>query len=77
MPPYYLGGEELHLIHRAIEAGDKEAGITIMKIVNKLDAGPMIMKEKLSVSEEDTTDSLSKKLSDIRGIIDHYFTKRY
>jgi len=36
-----------------------------MKIVNKLDAGPMIMKEKLSVSEEDTTDSLSKKLSDI------------
>ena len=64
-------------IHRAIEAGDKEAGITIMKIVNKLDAGPMIMKEKLSVSEEDTTDSLSKKLSDIRGIIDHYLTKRY
>ena len=52
-------------IHRAIEAGDKEAGITIMKIVKKLDAGPMIMKEKLSVSEEDTTDSLSKKLSDI------------
>ena len=52
-------------IHRAIEAGDKEAGITIMKIVNKLDAGPIIMKEKLSVSEEDTTDSLSKKLSDI------------
>ena len=52
-------------IHRAIEAGDKEAGITIMKIVNKLDAGPMIMKEKLSVSEEDTTDSLSKKLSEI------------
>ena len=52
-------------IHRAIEAGDKEAGITIMKVVNKLDAGPMIMKEKLSVSEEDTTDSLSKKLSDI------------
>ena len=52
-------------IHRAIEAGDKEAGITIMKIVKKLDAGPIIMKEKLSVSEEDTTDSLSKKLSDI------------
>ena len=52
-------------VHRAIEAGDKEAGITIMKIVKKLDAGPMIMKEKLFVSEEDTTDSLSKKLSDI------------
>ena len=52
-------------IHRAIEAGDKETGITIMKIVNKLDAGPMIMKEKVSISGEDTTDILSKKLSDI------------
>ena len=50
-------------IHRAIEAGDKETGITIMKIVNKLDAGPMIMKEKVPISEEDTTDFLSKKLS--------------
>ena len=34
-----------------------------MKIVNKLDAGPMIMKEKVSISAEDTTDFLSKKLS--------------
>jgi methionyl-tRNA formyltransferase len=50
-------------IHRAIEAGDKETGITIMKIVNKLDAGPMIMKEKVPISGEDTTDFLSKKLS--------------
>jgi methionyl-tRNA formyltransferase len=52
-------------IHRAIEAGDKETGITIMKIVNKLDAGPMIMKEKVSISGEDTTKVLSKKLSDL------------
>ena len=52
-------------IHRAIEAGDKETGITIMKIVNKLDAGPMIMKEKVSISKEDTTEFLSKKLSDL------------
>jgi methionyl-tRNA formyltransferase len=34
-----------------------------MKIVNKLDAGPMIMKEKVPISAEDTTDFLSKKLS--------------
>ena len=50
-------------IHRAIEAGDKETGITIMKIVNQLDAGPMIMKEKVPISTEDTTDFLSNKLS--------------
>lgn len=52
-------------IHRAIEAGDKETGITIMKIVNQLDAGPMIMKEKVVILNEDTTEILSKKLSEL------------
>ena len=52
-------------IHRAIEAGDKETGITIMKIVNQLDAGPMIMKEKVFITKEDTTETLSKKLSEL------------
>ena len=52
-------------IHRAIEAGDKETGITIMKIVNRLDAGPMIMKEKVPISNEDTTEILSKRLSEL------------
>ena len=62
-------------IHRAIEAGDKETGITIMKIVNKLDAGPMIMKEKVSISGEDTTDFLSKKLSKLGASMINAFLK--
>ena len=52
-------------IHRAIEVGDKETGITIMKIVKQLDAGPMLMKEKVLIKEEDTTEILSKKLSEL------------
>ena len=52
-------------IHRAIEAGDKETGITIMKIINKLDAGPMTMKEEVRISNEDTAKTLSKKLSEL------------
>ena len=62
-------------IHRAIEAGDKETGITIMKIVNKLDAGPMIMKEKVPISAEDTTDFLSKKLSKLGASMINAFLK--
>ena len=31
-------------IQRAIEAGDNESGITIMKVVEKLDAGDMLLK---------------------------------
>lgn len=54
-------------IHRAIEAGDKETGITIMKIVQRLDAGPMAMKKKVIIEPGDTTKSLSNKLSDCGG----------
>ena len=62
-------------IHRAIEAGDKETGITIMKIVNQLDAGPMIMKEKVPISAEDTTVFLSKKLSKLGASMINAFLK--
>ena len=62
-------------IHGAIEAGDKETGITIMKIVNQLDAGPMIMKEKVPISAEDTTDFLSKKLSKLGASMINAFLK--
>jgi len=51
-------------IHRAIEAGDKVTGITIMKIVKQLDAGPMLMKQKVPITSVDTTEILSKKLSE-------------
>ncbi len=51
-------------IHRAIEAGDKGTGITIMKIVKQLDAGPMLMKQKVPITSVDTTEILSKKLSE-------------
>jgi len=54
-------------IHRAIEAGDKETGITIMKIAQKLDAGPMAMKKKVIIEPGDTTKSLSSKLSNCGG----------
>lgn len=54
-------------IHRAIEAGDKETGITIMKIVKRLDAGPMAMKKKVIIEPKDTTRTLSKKLSTCGG----------
>ena len=56
-------------IHRAIEAGDKETGITIMRIIKQLDAGPMLMKEKVPITKEDTTEILSKKLSELGALM--------
>ena len=51
-------------IHRAIEAGDKTTGVTIMSIIPELDAGPMIEKEKIKIKDSDTTGSLNKYLSE-------------
>lgn len=50
-------------IHRALMAGDTETGITIMRIVKKLDAGDMLHKEILPIGEHDTSSDLHDKLA--------------
>jgi len=50
-------------IQRAIMNMDKETGISIMKITNKLDAGPVMLKGKIIIEKNDNFSSLSKKLS--------------
>jgi methionyl-tRNA formyltransferase len=50
-------------IHRAIEAGDAETGITIMQMDAGLDTGPMLLKESLPIAADDTTATLHDKLA--------------
>jgi methionyl-tRNA formyltransferase len=50
-------------IHRAILMGDKTTGVTIMRVVQKLDAGDMIKKIEIQISEKDTTEELTKTLA--------------
>ena len=52
-------------IQRSIMEMDTETGISIMKIIPKLDAGPFMLQEKISINEGDNFLSLSKKLSEI------------
>ena len=52
-------------IQRSIMNLDKETGVTIMKIVEKLDAGPVMMQEKINVTSEMNAEDLSNKLSDL------------
>jgi len=54
-------------IHRAIEAGDRETGITIMQMDEGLDTGPMLAIERLPIADTDTTGSLHDKLADMGG----------
>lgn len=52
-------------IHRAILAGDKETGVTIMEVVPKLDAGAMISKGRVPILASDTTQSLHDAISNM------------
>ena len=50
-------------IQRSIMNLDKETGISIMKIIPKLDAGPVMMKSKIKITKNSNFLSLSKELS--------------
>jgi methionyl-tRNA formyltransferase len=52
-------------IHRAIEAGDKETGITLMQMDKGLDTGAMLSRAVLSILDSDTTGSLHDKLAEL------------
>jgi methionyl-tRNA formyltransferase len=50
-------------IHRALLAGDKETGVTIMKVVPALDAGAMVSKGVVPITDADTTKTLHDALA--------------
>ncbi|MFZ6681529.1 methionyl-tRNA formyltransferase [Undibacterium sp. Tian12W] len=54
-------------IHRAIEAGDTETGITIMQMEEGLDTGPMLLKQSVAIKDTDTTGILHDKLAAMGG----------
>lgn len=52
-------------IHRALMAGDDKTGVTIMKVVKKLDAGDMLLKAECPITATDTSSSLHDQLAQI------------
>jgi methionyl-tRNA formyltransferase len=52
-------------IHRAIEAGDAQTGITIMQMDSGLDTGDMLLEETLPILTQDTTATLHDKLAEL------------
>ena len=54
-------------IHRAIEAGDTETGVTIMQMDAGLDTGDMLLVGQLPIAVTDTTASLHDQLAELGG----------
>ena len=52
-------------IPAAILAGNTETGVTIMKLDEGIDTGPMLAQERVPIAPDDTTGTLSKKLAEL------------
>jgi methionyl-tRNA formyltransferase len=58
--PRYRGAAP---VHRAIIAGEAETGVTIMRVVKALDAGPMLSAVHRPIGPEETSDEVERDLS--------------
>ena len=78
MPPVKLGCLNIHgsllprwrgaaPIHRAIEAGDTETGITIMQMDAGLDTGDMLLVRSMDLLPTDTTAALHDRMAALGG----------
>jgi methionyl-tRNA formyltransferase len=54
-------------IERAIEAGDEETGVTIMRPIAELDAGPFALQRAEAIQPDDDFGSLSARLATLAG----------
>ena len=52
-------------IQRSLMEMDEETGISIMKIIPKLDSGPFLLQEKIQIKKNDNYESLSAKLANL------------
>jgi methionyl-tRNA formyltransferase len=50
-------------VHRAILAGDRHTGISIMRIVQALDAGPVLSQTSVEIGEDETSEALEGRLA--------------
>lgn len=60
--PKYRGAAP---IHRAVRNGEKETGITFIKMNERMDAGDIILQKKIKIDQKDTTPVLQEKLSNL------------
>jgi methionyl-tRNA formyltransferase len=58
--PKYRGAAP---VHRAVLAGESETGVTIMRVVKALDAGPMLARAVRPIAPNDTSDVVEHSLA--------------
>ena len=54
-------------IEHTLLNGDKKTGVSIIKLTEKLDAGPILMQSKCQVKSSDTVDTLKERVQQLEG----------
>jgi methionyl-tRNA formyltransferase len=54
-------------VEGAILAGEAESGVTIIRVTERMDAGPILLQRKVSLRPEETQGSLKAKLAELGG----------
>jgi methionyl-tRNA formyltransferase len=62
--PRYRGAAP---VHRAIMAGEDETGVTIMRVVTALDAGPMLRSARRPIGIDETSEQVERDLARLGG----------
>ncbi len=65
-------------IQRALEAGDNSSGVSLQKMVQKLDAGDVLLERKVLINPQQNAESLTAQLSELSAsVLKEYFTKHF
>src|SRR5579875_1167889 len=54
-------------VEGALLAGETETGVTIMRVTERMDAGPILLQRKIPITGDDTQGSLKAKLAELGG----------
>ena len=54
-------------VHRAVMAGDVETGVTMMRVVRELDAGPILAMERRAIGADETSADIEQALANLGG----------
>ena len=60
--PAYRGAAP---VHRAVIAGDSETGVTIMRVISELDAGPTFATRRRAIGPDETSADVERALADL------------
>jgi methionyl-tRNA formyltransferase len=58
--PRYRGAAP---VQRAVMAGESETGVTIMRVIRELDAGPVFKSRSLAIGADEASDSVERRLA--------------